>query len=383
MPEPLLIGRWTSGGTRLPILLRVPVPGGPLVLATRESWPVTKDLFCIELPHWPDEAEVLETVPVASCTRVGASVQMVLDRAQRRRSLFVWTRKGDRELIFWRSERSMRSTRPGVRTPTARGLDGPLTVVVDERERYAWRFAGRSVTIERGRLPSGDYGVFDDGVLVAVVERKRLQEFAGDAIGGTLQLAMAELASMPRATLVVEGRLSQLLKTEVPVQPGWLLNLVAALQAANPNVPILFAETGPLAADLAYRWLSACLRLRRDALAGRSSAEAIAAALAPRAAGPRARADRSLAVAREAPLFDGLEARPRTLRRADVPPDRAERRRQALACARAGEALTIAGHARHHGIDPSTAATDLRALERDGLLRAEGSRRTLRFLAVS
>ena len=201
----------------------MPLAGAELILATRDTWPVSKDLFCAELDSWPEEAEVIERVPVASCRRVGASVQLVLDRAQRRRSLFVWTSKRGRPLIFWRSERSMKSTRPGVRAPSARGLDGPLTLVVDARERYAWRFAGLPVTLE--------------------------------------------------------GRLSQLLKGDIRTRPGWLLNLVAALQAAYPNVPMLFAETGPLAADLAYRWLSASLRLSRAQAVGRTVGETLSEAL--------------------------------------------------------------------------------------------------------
>jgi len=250
------IGR-RSGPTRLPIVVELPLPGGPLVLATREPWPIAKDLFCSELTAWPADAEELERVPVASCRRVGASVQLVLDRGQRRRSLFVWTTKRGRPIVFWRSERSMRATRPGVRAPTARGLDGPLEVVVDLRERYAWRFADLPVTVERRRLPVGDYAAFVDGQLVAVVERKRLEEFAGAAVQGRLQLQLAELATMPRAAVVIEGRLSQLLKGDLKARPGWLLNLVAALQAAYPNVPLLFAESGPLAAGLAYRRVDA------------------------------------------------------------------------------------------------------------------------------
>jgi DNA-binding transcriptional ArsR family regulator len=377
-PEVFVIARSPRSDARLPILLRVPLPAGAIVLATREPWPVRKDLFCAELTAWPEDAEVIERVPVASCRRVGASVQLVLDRPQRRRSLFVWVKKGASTLVFWRSERSMRAVRPGVRTPTARGLDGPLTIVVDERERYPWRFASHQVTLERRRLPAGDYAVFEQAMLVAVVERKRLDEFAGAAVSGSLQLAMAELATLPRAAVVVEGRLTQLLKSDVPVQPGWLLNLVAALQAAYPNVPILFAETGPLAADLAYRWLAACLRLGRDARAGRSISEVIKEALGPRAAALTVPAPTEPS---ETPLFAAPPA-PRAVAHGDTQADRVTRQRAALERARAGEALSVAEHAARHGVHPATASADLRALERAGLLRSQGRARSLRFFAA-
>lgn len=383
MTAPVLrIGR-REGATRLPVVLGLPLGRHELVLATRATWPVDKDLFCAELEAWPDDAVEVERVPVASCRRVGASVQLVLQRAQRRRSIFVWTRKGARTLVFWRSERSMRSTRPGVRAPTARGLDGPLDVVVDDRERYAWRFAERQVTLERRRLPVGDYAVYEGERLVAVVERKKLTEFAGDALQGSLQLQLAELATMPRAVVVVEGRLSQLLKGHVPASPGWLLNLVAALQASYPNVPLLFAESGPLAADVAYRWLSASLRLARAHAQGATRDRALAEALGShgeaRGTRPARSPQRIETLPGEVPLFpDAVEVQPQ---RDDAPLDRAGRQRVALQRLQDGvdEAITVRAYAATYGVSPPTAAADLRDLERRGALQASGNRRSLRF----
>jgi hypothetical protein len=259
-----------------------------------------------------------------------------------------------------------------VRAPTARGLDGPLEVVVDLRERYAWRFADLPVTVERRRLPVGDYGAFVDGRLVAVVERKRLEEFAGAAVQGRLQLQLAELATMPRAAVIIEGRLSQLLKGDLKARPGWLLNLVAALQAAYPNVPLLFAESGPLAAGLAYRWLSAASRLARAEAAGDSPDDVLREALgtAPDAAPATMPAD--------APLF--AAAPPVAVAHAATSPDLDGRRRDALARAAAGETLTVRAHAERHGVDPTTASTDLNGLAREGELVAEGKGRARRFV---
>lgn len=374
----LRIGR-RDGATRLPIVLGLPLGDGELVLATRADWPVDKDLFCAELNGWPEDAVELERVPVASCRRVGASLQLVLQRAQRRRSIFVWTRKGTRTLVFWRSERSMRSTRPGVRAPTARGLDGPLSVVIDERERYPWRFGERQVTLERRRLPVGDYAVYEGERLVAVVERKKLAEFAGAAVQGSLQLQLAELATMPRAVVVIEGRLSQLLKGDLRANPGWLLNLVAALQASYPNVPLLFAESGPLAADLAYRWLSASLRLARTHAQGVTRDQALAQALGS-GYGAGAAAPRALTPAPgETPLF--AAATGVTPLRTDAPLDRDGRQRAALAQLERGEleALTVRDYAALFGVHAATASQDLRDLEQRALLQASGNRRSLRF----
>lgn len=363
-------------GTRLPVLLSLPLTPRPLLLATRGEWPVDKDLYCHELSDWPEGARELDRVPVITCTRRGSSVELVLDRPQRRRSLFVFTRsKQGNRVVFWRSERSMRSTRPGVRAPQARGLDGPMAVIVDTRERYPWRFPNNPVTLERRRLPVGDYGVFDDDELAAVVERKKLQEFVGAAVNGQLALAMAELATMPRAAVVIEGRLGKLLAAEqTRVRPGWLLNLTAALQAAYPNVPLLFAESGPLAADLAYRWMSACMSLRRSARRGRSTAEALGDVLDKRSTV----ADEQPAIPQSGPLFE-VPMGSRSVTRSEVPLDRKGRQQLAVERVKECGSLTVAMHASDCGVTGQTAAKDLHELVAEGVLVAHGRGRGLRF----
>ena len=46
-------------------------------------------------------------------------------------------------------------------------------------------------------------------------------------------------------------------------RPGWLLNIIAALQVEHPRISWMFAETRQLAEDWAYRWLAAAFRLDR------------------------------------------------------------------------------------------------------------------------
>lgn len=379
MPREFLIANNPAPNSRFPLLLLLPLLPRPVVLATRADWPVDKDLYCHELEAWPDGVEVVDCVPVITCHRNGASIELVLDRPQRRRSLFVFTasRQGKR-LVFWRSERSMRASRPGVRTPQARGLDGPMEVVVDTRERYPWRFANNPVTVERRRLPVGDYGVFDGSELAAVVERKKLNEFVGSAVNGQLALAMAELATMPRAAVIIEGRLSKLLATdETRVRPGWILNLTAALQAAYPNVPLLFAETGPLAGDLAYRWLSACMNLRRSARRGTSISEALGAVIGVNDSGTVASPPPEPTAT---PLF-GLEGLTldHSVDRAAAPLDRAGRQRLALQHLTARGSISVADHARLSGVSTPTASKDLHELVADGTLIAKGRARSLTF----
>ncbi len=359
MPD-FIIGRNPTAGTRLPYVLSLPVAGeAPLVLACGADWPTAKDVYCHPLPGWPDDADVVETHAVAQCWRAGKAVHLVLQRRQRRRSLFVWAPKGDRELIFWRSQRSMGAARPGLKVPAARGLDAPLEIAVDVRERYGWRFGGLQATCVRRELPVGDYGIFADGRLVAAVERKRPEDLASGAVAGTLAFALAELESLPHACLVVEGRFSDLLKvSKDQVRPDWLLSVMAALQLRHPRVAWCFAETRDLAEAYAYRWLAAA----RKAVDERQAQAAHPAHPAP--AGPTV------------PAAPGPAQLPLPVR------DRDGRLSEALALAAAGRVWTSADYAAHFGVTRTTAWQDLVALVEAGALATEGGRKDRRYRRV-
>jgi hypothetical protein len=390
MPE-LLIARDPIPGGRLPFLLSVPVAGeAPLVLACAAIWPGAKDVFCHPLPSWPPDAQLLETLPVEQCWRVGKAVHLVLQRRQRRRSLFVWTTKGERQLIFWRSQRSMGAARPGLKVPAARGLDGPLEIAVDVRERWGWRFGGLQATLVKRELPVGDYGLFKDGRLIAAVERKTPADLTGSAIAGTLAFALAELEALPHACLVVEGRFSDLLKvTKDQVQPDWLLSVVAALQLRHPRVAWTFAETRDLAQAYAYRWLAA---------AGQAALEA--GVVVGVRADTEVREGMGIGTAGEGSgggnvdvmTTGGTTART-TATRARTRPghasgpvqlplkvrDRRGRLEEALALATGGRDWTSPTYAAHFNISQATAWQDLTALVEAGALTAEGERKGRRY----
>lgn len=346
-----VVARNPDPRSRLPYLVRLPVAGsGEVVLATQGTWPSGKDLYCHPFQAWPEDADVVEAVDVEQCWRSGAAVHLILRRRRNRRSLFIWTEGRGRTLIFWRSPTSMRRSRPGVRVPQAMGLERALTVAVDVHERYPWRFARRGVETVRRELPVGDYAVMQGDRIVAAAERKRPADLAQSAIGGSLGLALAELSRVPHGALIVEGRLSDLIKEgeRGGVRPGWLLNVVAALQVEYPAVAWTFAETRALAEDYAYRWLAAGAQAEK------------------RRGGDRPEeADAGTPQAHAGPLVR----------------DAVERRRIVLRAAEGGTVWTTAALASHLGVSQATAWKDLRALVAEGRLVAEGSRRTRRYRA--
>jgi hypothetical protein len=244
--------------SRLRYLLRLPIGGG-LVFRTSGTWPRTKALFCYPMPTdaWPEDTEIVERVPLRSCVRRGAAIEVVADRARENRSQLVFTTGRGREMVFWQSPRTVKQARPNVALPKARaGGLADLEIIVDTRERYAYRFAGQAATTASRALPCGDYGVVADGRLVAAVERKSLPDLVSSVTNGKLRYALGDLAALPRAAVVVEDRYSALFKQR-HARPAAVADALAEYQVRWPTIPIVFCETRPLAEEWIYRYLAA------------------------------------------------------------------------------------------------------------------------------
>lgn len=263
VPDDFLIALNPEEDSRLPYLVRIPLGRGGIVLKAREMWPRTSKVYCHPADVWPDEAEIVQRVPVRSCVRRGASVDLVLERGRESRSQFVMTRiRGGREAIFWQSAQTTKLARPGVNVPTARAAGiGDLTVVVDNRERYAWNFSHQQASVTKRRLAVGDYAVEADDIVVASVERKSLQDFVSSLTSGKLRFTLSELTTLPHAAVVVEDRYSGIFKLE-RVRPMVVAEGIAECAVRFPSVPIVFAETRLLAQEWAFRFFGAALAER-------------------------------------------------------------------------------------------------------------------------
>jgi hypothetical protein len=262
MSRRFLVARNPEEDSTLPYLLFVPVGAG-LVLKARDTWPRTSRVYCHRVgTDWPEDAEIVEDVPVLECQRRGVAVDLVLDRRRESRSQFVFTRlPAGREGIFWQTRKVAATARPGARIPGRRISDLPerMTIVVDTRERYPYRFAGQQADVTREALPAGDYAVRDaSGRIVAAVERKTITDLASSLNGGSLAFELAKLASLPRAAVVVEDRYASLIK-QAYAPTGFLPDLLARVQVRYPEIPIVFTETRPLAEEWTFRWLGAVL----------------------------------------------------------------------------------------------------------------------------
>jgi hypothetical protein len=255
----LLIAVNPDADSRLPYLLRIPQPGGDLLFRTSGTWPRVKALYCypVALDQWPADAVIVERLPLRSCQRRGAAIDLIVQRSRENRSQLVFTTARGRDAVFWQSARTRKQARPNVRTPTARahGIE-QLQILVDSHEQYPYRFGAQQASTVRRALPCGDYGLVADGLLVASVERKSLVDLVASLTSGKLRYQVADLAALPRAALVVEDRYAKLFKLD-RVRPAVVADGLAELQVRWPNVPVVFCETRQLAEEWTYRFLAA------------------------------------------------------------------------------------------------------------------------------
>lgn len=279
MLEDFVVARNPDGDSTLPYLLRIPLPERPVILKARESWPRTSKVYCHRVEEWPADVEVVERVPVRSCVRRGAAIDLVLDRTRENRSQLVITRvRGGRQVIFWQTARTAKQARPAVAVPTARAAGiANLEIVVDSHERYPYRFSDRDVTVARARLAAGDYGVMREGQIVAAVERKSLQDLVSSLTTGKLKYQLADLAALPRAAVVVEDRYSSVFRLD-RVRPAVVADGLAECQVTWPGVPLVFCETRKLAQEWVYRFLAAAHRGAEVDVGGQLAVDALASA---------------------------------------------------------------------------------------------------------
>jgi hypothetical protein len=251
------VARNPDAESRLPYLIWLPIEGG-LVLKARETWPRASRVFCAQdATGWDPAAELVEDVPVLFCRRRGAAIDLVLDRPSLSRSQFVFTQARGRPAIWWQTQKTAQAANPGARIPRGRSA-GVLTIAIDTREKYGWKFADRELVIERRALPAGDYAAIMGGAVVAAIERKTLENLATSLSDGSLAFQLQRLADVPRAAIVVEGDYPDLFRTQ-PGRGSWLADMLGRLAVRYPEVPVVFAGSRKFAEEWAYRFLGAAV----------------------------------------------------------------------------------------------------------------------------
>lgn len=248
-----------TGDTRFPFRLTIQKDDQILLrLRVQEKWPGTNgQVFCLreELREWPPPLEEVERVPVVSLKRYGKRLVVVLDRGRNKRCDLLFlkrpykTREGEYEQIFWRTQQALRGRRPRVKLTTYGSPD--LHVIIDSREKYAWKFGGS--VVERGKLPVGDYALRSDTGLLAVVERKTFDNLVAEfGRMSVLHQQLAELEGYQHSALVIEADYSDFLNpTRLKFYaPTFAAKAIGEVFAFHPKLSIVFAGNR----KLAYQW---------------------------------------------------------------------------------------------------------------------------------
>ncbi len=232
-----------------------------LALRAKERWPGPKGhVFCLreQAPPEPHEPlEELERVPVTSLQRLGKKLAVTLDRPRCKRCDFLFlskaykNRPGHYEQIFFRTQAAVKGHRTRGRTQLFG--DYPIKVLIDRAERYPWRFPGDEA--RREPLPVGDYALYRDGQIQAVVERKTFKNLLGDL--GQIQVLhqqLAELAAHPHPALVIEAPYGHFLEPNrvAPWPAAHVARSLAEIQAMHPGLPVIYAGNRKQANEWAH-----------------------------------------------------------------------------------------------------------------------------------
>lgn len=175
-----VIARNPEAGSSLRYLLRLPLAEGPILKAA-DTWPRTARVYCHRTDAWPDDADIVEEVPVVTCVRRGIAIDLVLGRPRENRSQFVFTTlptgpdaQGGRHRASPRAHPDPPHQR--CRRHHHRGRH-PRALPVSVREA-----AGHDGAPGAHR----DYGILAaDGSLLASVERKALADRSSLTFGRT------------------------------------------------------------------------------------------------------------------------------------------------------------------------------------------------------
>jgi hypothetical protein len=258
---------------RFPYRIAIEQDGSTLLcVRSGSAWPGPgQQVFCLR-DRGDDPAEALaavERVPVTHVARLGRKLSVVLDRPARKRCEFLVLEKtyrhrpGTYEEIFFRTEGAIRAHRSRGRAELR--PRGELAVVIDSAERYPWSFPGAHSV--RRALPVGDYAALDGERIVAVVERKTLDNLLTDLSAlKALHLQMTELENCLRAAVVIEAQYADFLDggrvRKWPV--AYLVRTLGEIQALHPKLPVVFAGNRKLANVWARHFLAAAVAAERE-----------------------------------------------------------------------------------------------------------------------
>jgi hypothetical protein len=257
-----------------PFRIQILREGEPwIALRAQDRWPAAgKNIFCLRESRYPEPDEVLEEierVPILAFHERGPRLSVVLDRKRYKRCDFLFLTKQYKhspdesyEQIFWLTQTSIKQHRPTAKL-TRYSNSKHMCVRISSDERYPWRFSGAS--IERKPLPVGEYALMDGNDMLAVVERKTMDNLLADfGIMPSLHQTLAELATYEYNTLVIEALYSDFLNPRklIYYSAGFCARAIGELYALHPRLNIVFCANRKIANEWTRNYFSAIWQLK-------------------------------------------------------------------------------------------------------------------------
>ena len=246
-----------------------------IVLRTQDKWPAAgRHIFCLreEEPPEPEEVlEELERLDIVAFNERGRRVSVILDRKRYKRCDFLFLKKSYKgrpgesyEQIFWLTQRSIEQHRPAFKLVSRQG-SSEMVVRIHSNEKYPWRFPG-AIT-ERGAIPAGDYALMDGDRILAMVERKTLDNLlANFGMMPVLHQRLAELAAYNNHALVIEADYSDFLNPKKVhyYTVSFCARAIAELHVLHPTLRIVFCANRKIANEWTRHFFGAMWDLKQD-----------------------------------------------------------------------------------------------------------------------
>jgi hypothetical protein len=219
-------------------------------LKTKEKWPgPSQKLFCKyegeasedALPPFP----VADSCKIFSIRRNESRLSLVLNRSQRKRCWFVFVKKEYKKKpgqfyhqVFWITQSASIGERRGIYIP--RKAKGEYLILIDINERYPYKFG--EVKTKRDRLPIGDYALYADGKIIAVVERKTKDNFLHElSFFDVWRIRLQEMEQYPYKAVIFEDEYLKLITHPLKKRnTSKIADALADLMAEFPSIQFLF-----------------------------------------------------------------------------------------------------------------------------------------------
>ncbi len=241
-------------------------PGNNICLKTQDKWPATgKKIFCkykgeISEENLP-QSEIVETNYISSMKQYGKKLTIILDRKIKKRCWFIFiekeykTKQGKYYQVFWDTQSYAVSERPGAYISTGGKKTKFDEIIIDINEKYPYKFENQNIT--KKKLDVGDYALKIGDEIIAVAERKTLNDFKAQlAKLDVLKTQLLELSKYKYKAVIFEAPFADFMDNDkLKYYPGYFVSeVITQLMVEFKDIQFVFLSNRKVAQEWLFRW---------------------------------------------------------------------------------------------------------------------------------